>query len=107
MFPEVRYYKRKDSAGRLDWINIASPNFKAESYHLDPKLVQKRMHARLVSGEVVTGVDAFIAIWKTLDGFSFYAKLASIPFIKPILELAYLCFAELRPFLPKRRSCDL
>lgn len=40
---------------------------------------KKRLYVRLPSGEVRSGVDAFLAIWDTLPGYRILGKLVAMP----------------------------
>ena len=57
-----------------------------------------------IIGALVTGVDAFVEIWKVLPGFSALAKVASLPGIHLGLRVGYRGFAAIRPLLPKRKK---
>jgi len=105
---EISYYLKKDIQKRLEPIDITTPEFKAENLGLDPVAVQRRMHVILPQGEVKIGVDAFIEIWKVIPGSRFLAKVVNLPIIKTFAKLAYDCFAlGIRPYLPKKKTCDL
>jgi predicted DCC family thiol-disulfide oxidoreductase YuxK len=103
---EMDRYRRHKHADRLKFVDISSPQFKAQDFGLDPKDVQKVMHARNKDGELKTKVDAFIAIWEVLPGYEFAAKLAKKPWIRPFLDVGYEGFAKIRPFLPRKKGAD-
>ncbi|HEY3451369.1 MAG TPA: DUF393 domain-containing protein [Myxococcales bacterium] len=105
---EMEGYRRRDRAGRLALVDIAVPDFDARAFGLDRAAVQRAMHVRLPSGEVRTGVDAFVEVWKRLPGFQGLARVAQSPVLRPFLGVGYWIFARLvRPLLPKRRrACD-
>jgi predicted DCC family thiol-disulfide oxidoreductase YuxK len=103
---EIEHYRHKDHEQRLRFVDISLPAFSAETEGLDPVRVQQVMHVRLPSGALVTGVDAFVEIWKVLPGFAALAKVASLPGIHLGLRVGYRGFAAIRPLLPKRkREC--
>jgi predicted DCC family thiol-disulfide oxidoreductase YuxK len=55
----------------------------------------------------VTGVDAFIEIWKVLPGYGWLARTVSIPPVHALAGLGYAVFAKIRPLLPRKtRSCE-
>jgi predicted DCC family thiol-disulfide oxidoreductase YuxK len=103
---EMEYYRKIDRAARLGLVDISTPDFVAEGHGLDSKKVQKFMHARRPDGTLVTGVDAFIAIWDVIPGWRTMATVARSPLARPFLEMGYRLFAEVRPYLPKKKSCD-
>ena len=53
---------------------------------------------------VRTGVEAFIGIWETIPGHGWMARLAKVPFLHMLAEVAYDAFAFVRPWLPRRKS---
>ena len=68
------------------------------------------MHVRLPTGEVVTAIAAFAAIWRALGtrGYTFMARAATSPLLHPVLTLGYRSFAAIRPYLPRRKrdACE-
>ncbi|MGC4116266.1 MAG: DUF393 domain-containing protein [Myxococcales bacterium] len=105
---EMESYRRRDRDGRLEFVDIAAPGFDAQAFGLDRVQVQRAMHVRLPSGEVRTGVAAFVEVWKRLPGFGLAARVAANPLLRPLLSAGYWVFARLiRPVLPKRRrGCE-
>lgn len=103
-FREMEHYKKQKGSENIDFVDISSPNFNAVSENLDPKEVNKIMHARDAQGKIHTRIDAFIVIWNALPRYRKISRIASSPFIKPVLEGGYSIFAFLRPYLPKRNS---
>ena len=105
---EMEGYRRRDRERRLALVDIAAPGFDAHAWGLDPAAVQRAMHVRLPSGEVRTGVAAFVEVWRRLPGFALAARVAASPVLRPILAVGYWIFARLvRPLLPRRRrGCE-
>ena len=103
---EIEHYRDKDQSGKLCFVDISLPSFDAPTVGLDRQLVQKLMHVRLPDGTMVTGVDAFVAIWNVLPGYSGLSRVAKLPVVNLILRGGYRCFAAIRPLLPKRPSSE-
>jgi hypothetical protein len=60
-----------------------------------------------MGNEWKVGLDAFIAIWQRVPGFSWLARLAQIPGIYFAMNVGYHLFARVRPWLPRRkRECE-
>ena len=103
---EIEHYRSKDTEGKLCLVDISHPTFDAAALGLDSQLVQKFMHVRLPNGTLVTGVDAFVAIWNVLPGYSGLSRIAKLPGMNVLLRGGYRGFAAIRPFLPKRHSAE-
>ncbi len=102
-YKEILHYKKKDASGLLMCIDIAHPDFKIEDYGLDIDEVNLKLHAIDESGNVYTGIDTFIEIWKRIPGFDFFTKITQNTFLRPIFDVFYISFAKyIRPNLPKR-----
>lgn len=101
---EVDHYRLLPGSEKIEFIDIAGNSFSAKDYGLDPVAVNKAMHVKSPSGEIFTGVDAFIEIWKVLPKYHRYAVIANIHEVKAFLKVGYRIFAKFRHYLPKRRS---
>ncbi|MCK6597588.1 MAG: DUF393 domain-containing protein [Bdellovibrionaceae bacterium] len=112
---EIDHYRLLRGAGAIEFIDITSNTFNAQSEGLDPFKVHKIMHVRRCSdGQILTAVDAFIEIWRQLPQYQWAAKIAARKFPKTVLTIFYHLFAKSRPYLPKRKKdctespyCDL
>ena len=103
---EVKKYLAADTLGRLGTIDINAPEFQAEKYGLDREKVQKYFHVLTSEGKVISGVDAFIEIWKVLDTplSSLASKLGKRAPIHALLSLGYRGFVSVRPYLPRNKE---
>lgn len=103
---EMDHYKKQPQANLIQFIDICQKSFDAKAEGLDPFEVHKVMHVRRQDGTLATKVDAFIEIWKTLPRYKSWAKWAESPFIRKNLDLGYIIFAALRPWLPRRKASE-
>lgn len=103
-YKEVQMYLKQDKDDKLHVIDISSKNFDAEKFGLSNDMVQKHLHVLTPQGEVAVGIDAFVAIWKVLPYWKNLAPIADFSPLKLILSLSYKGFAEIRPYLPKRKN---
>ncbi len=109
---EIKHYLKKDKKDLLIPINIEAQDFDASHYNLDAKEAQLHIHAIDEDGKIYTKIDTFIEIWKRIPRYHFAAKIASISFVKWIMDKCYIVFAQyIRPHLPKKdcsnNSCEL
>jgi predicted DCC family thiol-disulfide oxidoreductase YuxK len=103
---EVETYLKADHNNKIKAIDISSPNFDAAFEGLDEKRANKYFHVKNTKGEVIEGVEAFAAIWETLNIFKPLRWFYKTRFGKITMGASYKVFAEVRPFLPKRKDCS-
>jgi len=103
---EIAVYQKRDQAGRVRWVDIMSPGFSAQAEGLDAHRVHREMHAKRPDGTLAVGVDAFIEIWKVIPGFAFLARVGAWSGIRALLDAGYWAFVRVRPYLPRKDSCD-
>jgi len=103
---EIAHYRARVHNGEVAFLDITDPTFHASTHGIDPQRVHKVMHAK--RGEkVLTGLDAFIALWETVPGYAWLARLARLPVLYGVLILGYHVIALLRPLLPRRKvACE-
>ncbi len=101
---EIDHYKKQKGSETLEFIDITSPKFNAKIEGLDPFLVHKVMHVKRSDGTLATEVDAFIEIWKHLPKYNWAASLAQKPWVRPVLDIGYIGFAKVRPYLPRKKA---
>ena len=101
---EIDLYRRKDAAGRIEFVDIMDPRFDPVARGLDPVLIHEQMHAQRRDGSLAVGVDAFLAIWEQLPGTIFHhlPRLVGLPGMRRLLDVGYIGFTKIRPFLPRR-----
>ena len=68
---------------------------------LTKQQAMKRFHVRCSDGLLLSGAAAFVAVWRTLPRWQRAARLAALPGILTILEVAYRLFLPVRPILSK------
>lgn len=101
---EINHYRKVDTAGLIQFVDISLPTFDAKAEGLDNDAVNRSFHAKTDDGQIITGVDAFVKIWQVLQIFSWLQYLARFPVTRPFFLMGYAVFARIRPFF--RRSPD-
>jgi len=103
---EIEHYRRQ-AQGRpsIVFVDIMNPSFDAREHGLDPLRVHREMHVR-EGDRLWVGVDAFYAIWRHVPGNRWLWFLARLPLADQFLRIGYFFFAMVRPYLPRKQSCD-
>ncbi|NQZ02746.1 MAG: DUF393 domain-containing protein [Bdellovibrionales bacterium] len=99
---EVGHYQKLNN-GSLRFIDISHPGFERQKGFPSTKKLNKYFHVQLPTGEFIDGVDAFIEIWKRLPQYQWAGRAAENKFLHKALSGGYRVFAEIRPWLPKKK----
>ena len=105
---EIEHYLRRDRDGRLVAMDISSPDFDPDEYHIPLADFMYELHVIDRNGTIYRGVEAFRAIWQAFPASTVYGLMGAIvtaPVLNPIARLLYQGFARIRPYLPKRHDC--
>lgn len=92
---ETRMLQRMDRHRRIQFTNIADPDFDAASYGKSYDEFMAEMHGRLPDGTWVTGVEVFRRLYSAV-GFGPIVWLTRLPIIKQCLNGGYSVFAKNR-----------
>ena len=103
---EIEYYRKRTQDESIVFVDISHPDFDVIQEGVSKVDVNKYFHVRLSNGNLISGVDAFVAIWKELNIFKLLVFLSKNPLLKFFMDASYLLFVFVRPFLPKKRQCD-
>lgn len=99
---EVSHYRKRATPGSVEFVDITDPEFNPLAHGLDPVRIHKVMHVKQ-GDQVRTGLDAFLAIWDTIPGHRWMARVARWPGVHALLTVGYHLFARIRPWLPRRK----
>jgi len=103
---EVEGYLKVDQAQKLMPIDISKGDFDAKAEGLDIHRANKYFHVKTKDGEILDGVPAFAAIWDTLGVMKPLSWFSKTSLGRLSMGLSYKVFAEIRPYLPKRKDCS-
>lgn len=92
---EIGLIRRLDRASAIEFVDLSLPG----GCPTDRAARLARLHAQPQGGRLVSGAEAFVAMWRVLPGLRLLATMASPPPILWLLERAYLVFLRLRPTL--------
>lgn len=103
----LRRLAEKDSATALCFVDISNVDNPSDEGNSCPipltptersKLLA-RFHVQREDGSRLDGAAAFVEMWQRLPGWRWLAKLASVPGMLTVMELAYRGFLRVRPKL--------
>ena len=98
---EIRLYRRSEGAERIAWVDVG-PEGPAE---LGPGLTRgaarARFHVRRPDGTLVSGAAGFAALWAVLPRWRLLARLARLPGVLRLGEMAYRLFLPIRPWIAR------
>ncbi|WP_424927723.1 thiol-disulfide oxidoreductase DCC family protein [Amaricoccus tamworthensis] len=97
---EIDHYASRDGAEKLRFVDVSHSDADPGA-GLNRTDAMARFHVRQPDGKLLSGARAFVAVWDTLPGWKWAARLAKIPGVTPVLELAYRAFLPFRPFLAR------
>lgn len=86
---------RKDRASRIQFTDIASPQFSAAAYGTTQADLMARIKGRLADGTWIDGVEVFRQLYAAV-GFRRLVALSRLPGLAHLLSLAYRLFAKNR-----------
>lgn len=97
---EIGHYARLRGSERLCFVDVSVPGAQtgADLLHTD---AMRRFHVRQANGQLLSGARAFVAIWETLPAWRPAARLARLPGVTALLDIAYRLFLSLRPLLSR------
>ncbi len=101
---EIDIYRHKDKNNLIDFIDITTDAFNPDIEGLNPEQVMKVFHVKTSQGDVITGVDGFVEIWKTLGIFKPLQQMTQWRLTRPFFDLGYVIFTHIRPYI-RRNEC--
>lgn len=100
---EIGLYKKADrDTCQFSFVDISSDDFNADDHKLDEESVHREFTIKNADGNVVSGVDAFIAIWEKIPSWRWAAKVAKFAPVHLLMRGGYQVFVVVRPYLPKK-----
>jgi predicted DCC family thiol-disulfide oxidoreductase YuxK len=93
---EIALYRRAENSAEVEWFDVST---NAPPEGLTREQAMARFHVRKADGEWASGAAANIALWQNLQGWRRLGKMASLPPMPWIFEIAYRAFLPVRPAL--------
>ncbi len=104
---EVSHYKRSAKVDEcsIEFNDINKDKEILSMYRLSHADVKRRMYAHDENGKLVSGIDAFLAIWRRLPKYNFLAKIISLPLVYCLADLVYeVIMVPVLAYFNERRS---
>ncbi len=97
---EIDHYRTREGAERLRFVDVSD-----EGADPGPDLGRedalKRFHVRRADGTLAHGAAGFVEVWATLPRWLWLARVARVPGVLALMELAYRAFLPVRPYLSR------
>ncbi|MEM8728746.1 MAG: DUF393 domain-containing protein [Pseudomonadota bacterium] len=98
---EIRHYAARADREHLCFVDVSDPSVSLGA-DLDRTAAMGRFHLRQPDGTLVSGARAFVALWETLPGWRWLARVVRLPGVIHLAELAYRMFLPIRPVLSRQ-----
>lgn len=106
---EMKHLADKDIAGALTFYDINQTQFAVDHPDIDYAEANAYLHAKMQSGEVITGLDVTYQAWN-LVGKGWLIAPLRWPIVRVIADKVYLAFAKHRYSISKiltgKSRCD-
>ncbi|MEI7465380.1 MAG: demethoxyubiquinone hydroxylase family protein [Burkholderiales bacterium] len=97
---EVGVYRGLTPLQPLRWCDVSDANLPLPpGGHRADYLA--RFHVQQGDGTMLSGARAFIALWAALPGWRWLARLAALPGVAGLMEVAYRGFLRVRPAMQR------
>ncbi len=93
---EINYYQRIAPKNTFNWVDITKTPGELDKFEIKLSDGLRLMHVADSRGNIFTGVDAFIIMWKQIKYWKFLGLFISLPIVKQIANLLYQYFADWR-----------
>ena len=94
---EINFMRRLDRRGAIRFVDV----LEGRDCPLDPEVLLARFHAREGEGSLVSGAEAFAAMWRSIPLLRPLGLLARDRYVLAILERTYVAFLRIRPRLQR------
>jgi predicted DCC family thiol-disulfide oxidoreductase YuxK len=88
---EIAFYRARPGADRFAWVDVTRSDADLGPV-LTPEAALARLPVRTPSGTLLSGAEAFAAMWRTMPGFKWLGRLLAVPPFGLFAEWAYRGF---------------
>lgn len=93
---EIAVYQNLPASAPVCFTDVSDPQVPVPPDRQRSELLA-RFHVRMADGTLVSGAEAFVALWARLPGWRWLARLAQLPGVLWLMERAYRGFLRWRP----------
>ena len=86
---EIGHYRGLTGEGRLRYHDISDDPTTLARLGVDEEDQRRRLHVVTEDGRLLVGVDAFLALWRTLPRYRWIARLVGSPGLRPAAGWLY------------------
>ena len=97
---EINHYASRSGGNNLHLVDVSVEHAELGS-DLTSEKAMSRFHVRKQDGELLSGARAFVEVWRALPGWSWASRLANIPGVLHVMEVAYRSSLVVRPVISK------
>jgi predicted DCC family thiol-disulfide oxidoreductase YuxK len=99
---EIAHYQKLDTAGHVQWVDIAGPNPSCPIGY-DQSTLLARFHVKeLDTGRMLDGAAGFVRLWRAMPApWRQLGVVASWPPVTWLLELGYRVTLRVRPVMTR------
>ena len=97
---EIALYRSLPASQPLAFVDV-SDTAVALPPGTDRARLLARFHVLRADGNLASGARGFVALWAVLPGWRLLARLAALPGVTAVMELAYVGFLRLRPCMQR------
>jgi 3-demethoxyubiquinol 3-hydroxylase len=97
---EVSVYRGLTPSQPVQWLDVSQPQAALPAGGSRSTYLA-RFHVQRSDGQMLSGAQAFVALWLVLPGWRWLGRLGALPGVTAVLEQAYRGFLHLRPALQR------
>lgn len=92
---EIAVLKALDRADRIAFVDLSV----GLPCPIDRMAMKMRFHAQEPGGPLLSGAEAFAAMWRAVPPLAPFGRMARAPWLLRVLEALYVAFLKVRPLL--------
>lgn len=98
---EIAFYRDRKGADAVEWVDVCEAGPERLGAGLGRDEALRRFHVRDAEGKLLSGADAFGALWLTLPGFRWAGRIVLLPGVRWFANRVYDFFLILRPAMQR------